>query len=1115
MGWINNSAIIYNTYQDLILLEKKHNQEQLTSSDLQPNTPINTKSNVPEINIIDESGVSVPISHSHSNSIGTFNVKSTVSSPLQQNFHLTQDNKPYNKLNHSIPKDKGILSLHLAPNKEYFICITHSSVELWVNKPTILVAQIIRTEDSLVTQGGNVDISWKKESNAFCVFTTKGYIYFYDITNKLINKSNNRQNYYPLNQDISNQLNSFDINNNNNCWLRNPNKYFDLKINIIIFVEAGIRCLMCLNDEILVSTERNPSLNSYGWKEKVLLSSLHLAYDAKFLTNSNVMINEINYDNYQNLFLFLTSDGSVYLTKRKVELSIFAAGSPYEWNGVPCHLCDGTIDSYAIHLAININYYLVAVAMKNNQIYIYNYTKNGNSVKLSYKIQVNSKINCINWSENGQILAVGTSNKGLIIYHLFNDIPSFVANSGKHGFGLNSITDDDPFSDVVHWMRWNSNDNELLIISNKNEETKGKIYSLNFELLNSMNYHTDNNIKFPILFDNNQIKMQFFEQTELGSINPNALAHVSQIPLIYAMDNFPIKFVSANKDGTHIAIAGQHGLAHYSLISKKWKWFNQHNQEQSIICLGGIIWFKQSIIIGCKIDDHKKYMIKSFPREKNLDITNVSYSIELNEEPIYLNLVNQFLLVYTKDNILNFFEVFSDSNGRVNNMIPVHKISLEGVVKSPEIVKGVSWFPGNIREAFPKMLILVAGTLLMFTPEQDNSNQTRYKITMICEKVNYFQLLDLPLAGVHFTLWAYSEGEIKLWYYLPEVPYYYDNIMEDEDFEETKTLKPEIVNEFRYCLSYKVPFYVVQLDIKQGLIFGIEQNMNQSNNIPGLQFIVNYKSQILFYKLIDELIMNNLDQEAYLYCLSYETLPYFSFGLEIFLHDVLVREAEQSTNNKTKIQLDDENETLASDTAMLPKVVNLIKQFVHYPQIIVSCARKIEIALWDHLFQIVGSPILLFNHCINTNQLKVAASYLIILHTMEKEEVSFNATSKLIHLLIRYQEMNLFHQVLKFVLKIHGTKDIKFLNKYLAFDLDVLIENKDDKDNMFHESPTDLSPQLEAIKVEEDANDLEVIKTEDGAVELSENQKLELIEKKELDLFYGEEEKEKENQENK
>ena len=87
----------------------------------------------------------------------------------------------------------------------------------------------------------------------------------------------------------------------------------------------------------------------------------------------------------------------------------------------------------------------------------------------------------------------------------------------------------------------------------------------------------------------------------------------------------------------------------------------------------------------------------------------------------------------------------------------------------------------------------------------------------------------------------------------------------------------------------------------------------------------------------------NIDAKKIAICYRY--LPYFLHILELLVHRVLEEEASLS-KNKTDCILKD--------------VIDFIEQFPEYLKIISHCTRKSEVAVWPHLFSIVGDSRLLF-----------------------------------------------------------------------------------------------------------------------------------------------------------
>lgn len=94
------------------------------------------------------------------------------------------------------------------------------------------------------------------------------------------------------------------------------------------------------------------------------------------------------------------------------------------------------------------------------------------------------------------------------------------------------------------------------------------------------------------------------------TIDPAAVAwtHI-QYPALYITDHWPIRYASISSDGKYIAIAGKRGFAHYNAISNRWKLFGNQHQEQSFLVRGGMVWYKNIIIVACESLQYKTYEV--------------------------------------------------------------------------------------------------------------------------------------------------------------------------------------------------------------------------------------------------------------------------------------------------------------------------------------------------------------------------------------------------------------------------------------------------------------------------------------------------------------------------
>ena len=93
---------------------------------------------------------------------------------------------------------------------------------------------------------------------------------------------------------------------------------------------------------------------------------------------------------------------------------------------------------------------------------------------------------------------------------------------------------------------------------------------------------------------------------------------------------------------------------------------------------------------------------------------------------------------------------------------------------------------------------------------------------------------------------------------------------------------------------------------------------------------------------------NSQGKEAVAFASHYQHLVYFAHALEILLHTV-VEEDAQAPDGK-----DDAPRTL------LPSTIEFLDHFDDALDVVVGCARKIEMTRWPRLFDIVGNPKILF-----------------------------------------------------------------------------------------------------------------------------------------------------------
>lgn len=164
--------------------------------------------------------------------------------------------------------------------KSVFATITYNSLALWSIKPDIMLSSVVREQSTIEEDGENVDLIWNPDGTQLIVVTNLGFIHYYDV---VYQKAPMLE--YLLNQQTPD---SFKI----------PGMY--LRFNMALEIDSGTQCGVGLSDQVLLCTNKPPSLLSLLWTGDANIKGTRSLQDLKFYkdpTERNFCITSNHADN--------------------------------------------------------------------------------------------------------------------------------------------------------------------------------------------------------------------------------------------------------------------------------------------------------------------------------------------------------------------------------------------------------------------------------------------------------------------------------------------------------------------------------------------------------------------------------------------------------------------------------------------------------------------------------------------------------------------------------------------------------------------------------------------------------------------------------------------------
>ncbi|KAL4704244.1 hypothetical protein ACJJTC_016262 [Scirpophaga incertulas] len=548
--------------------------------------------------------------------------------------------------------DKQIVKQIVANrDKVLFASLSDDCLAVWFCKPSVPIVYHRRNIESIQRLGVNIGVEWKPDSAMICISTSEGHLILYNVEG--LSEQTAYQQYDPPTASLR----------RDSAELFVKEVIPSLKISLfkeVLVWDGQITRMCCISGtEILVCTTRAHLLR-YRWDGvqnrdycldlgRIPFSINQQVSKAEPIVEDNTHVNDIEYSPLVCGFGITLNDGrAAYLT---------APNLKFDPNAVQGIWAQGIDDATCVR--VNHKFRLIAIGRKNSQIDVFTIDEATGGLELSHTMVLSSKdfpgdpgpVKCMRWSGDGRAVAASWERGGLSVwstfgallacslawdYGLSQDLPAhnpLTVSSlewATEGYQLWMVkVDGEASSDLLQLDFVKSplsvnpcmsnqrhlylqGDDKLYVNLEDNLTRRTKIPIIDSSSdayqsengLNESNMEYDNSTKYREFVDDNECRKQWI---------------VLPLPATYIATNWPLRYSAIDEAGENVCVAGRAGLAHYSRSTRRWKLFGNEAQEKDFVVTGGVLWWRDYIVIGCYSILDGKDEIRFYPREAKLD----------------------------------------------------------------------------------------------------------------------------------------------------------------------------------------------------------------------------------------------------------------------------------------------------------------------------------------------------------------------------------------------------------------------------------------------------------------------------------------------------------------
>eukprot|EP00727_Mastigamoeba_balamuthi_P006376 m51a1_g2359 hypothetical protein (1016) ;mRNA; f:609891-613709 len=686
----------------------------------------------------------------------------------------------------------------------------------------------------------------------------------------------------------------------------------------------------------------------------------------------------------------------------------------------------------SVCIAFNTAYRLVTVGCRNGDVELFS-TESGKLCRRYTLSQwglaesVTGAVSALVWSPDGSVLAVGWSNCGLSIWSLNGCRLHCSATTDQGGTGEGEL-----LRFGTEALCWVSNGYSLVVCERGRPQNIVDVPFFRCAASSTCSMHS---CERAALVSQDRIALLTHRITSQNSSyeSPFIWTHLL-VPQTYLAENWPVKMVSMDSSGQHLAVAGTRGAAVYNCGRSTWKLFGDRSEELSIRCCG-LCWFQDILVIANALPGGK-YELLFFPAD-HLATSSLLARTDLPKKPAFIDCNSAFLVAISADYFLYQFHLMTQSEDNVVKSIEITKIKqMSMAFEKPPITMALlppdtffavspamsphislskssvssppplslSGSPCMRRSSSPPLLSPSPVSTLASSPGLNALASATRVLVLDCDGV--LSLRDTA-EGKHIVLgdnieqfwtqrgavWAYGGGGLQMWYLTSAL------------LVGGAAPAPVSVIQRGQLGEFDDEVYPVGVVADLGAVVGVAQ-LSEPFRLPGAttavpapppqpavpHFTPQTKSHPFLHSLLFESLATGGVAGAVTVAKRFRASPFISHSLELMLFEAL----ESKSDDR------------------MASVVKFLRRFTEYDRLVMRCARKVDVSAWGRLFSFAGNPTDLFQSRLDAGDLHTAASYLRIVLETAGEQVSMAQAAKLLALALQKNDTELAVDVIRF-----------------------------------------------------------------------------------------------------